>query len=663
MRVFKRNIVFILIIGIFITTIMDVNNIYGNSIMNIFQENFDEASRDIATFSNADYYNVNTHAEDYQVYNIRPTSIVFKNGSFEVPRGSNAFFHGQSYIGEGTRTIDDPSIEWWYIPAWNADEQIKENGYIPGWNSRYLDNAGDYLEFENFIEVRRDRRSYNNENNSQYIELYSSKQNYVYQIFDTKPLSRLIYSYRYATRNRADKGLAVYLKAPDKERMTERIEEAEDYWQEAAGVYIVPEGQYQTEIGFASSQNIISDFSGIIIDDVDVKSGAYIEIEDIADNDKADINYANKGDTINYSLMLTNYGQVAASNIRLKEYLPDGVEYIGNVKVDGHPVEAVAEIGVDGYLTIDFENLINIAENKSVIISYDININHDIAANILKRQVNINYNDKDYEYLHSGGYNTLSKETTVYLFDAVQEDSLDISVFWKDIAIEDIPQEIYVELHKSGYKYGSSIKLSAQNSWKHTWDNIGALSTGTWKVKLSSGFNERFEITVKELMPRRWVVIGGLKDSKSISDHTYSKYYNESAVFVEKKNSGLNIALISDKNENDVAEGETYQYNIILKNQGDEDIQGIWLRCYVPDYTKYDSSDELSDYGCIDKREHATWFIESLKKGEIKKLKLTVTKDYCVAGEIKPELYYEILNSGIKPYSNDKVNPNKVFTN
>lgn len=646
MTIFKRNIALILSAVMFFVSILGAKNIYAdNNIENYFIASISDAyTADIP--DDIDYDDAEILSTSYSIVESRPDPINFINGSFEYPELNDIFHH-------------DIYRDWNYIPAENADEASKINGYVTGWNSRYLGEDQDFLEFENFIEIRNDARSYNSNTNKQYVELYSSRQTYLYQIFDTRPLSRLVYSYRYATRNLNNTRLAVSLGSDDEENRMIKVENAANSWNEASGSYIVPNGQYQTKIAFFSADNIRTDFSGIIIDDVDVKSGAYLDVK--YGTDKDDKGFVVKDNIINSYIELTNYGQISASKVSVKEYLPKGVEYLGNIKVNGEAFTPDLVEVEDGSLYIEFGNTLEIEEGMSKVISYDIKLNSNFDSDILNLQAFANYNDKGFEYINPDGYNANSNISSLNILNVIGERDQQLVVIWQGIS--NAPEDIFAELRKDGIAVSRPAKLDLASGWKKTWVDAGSPLVGVWDVKILNNLCRIFSIEIKQILPGRWIAL--IKDKNGEDDSEYKEVSGsgENTTPEKEKKIDFDIAFIPDKPEEAVAEGESYNYTIILENKGDKDIEGIWIRCYVPDYTKYDSSDALSDYGCIDGKEHATWFIDSLAAKDSKELELTVTKDYCVAGPIEAKLFYEITGSKEKPYSNSRTNPNKVFTN
>ena len=103
--------------------------------------------------------------------------------------------------------------------------------------------------------------------------------------------------------------------------------------------------------------------------------------------------------------------------------------------------------------------------------------------------------------------------------------------------------------------------------------------------------------------------------------------------------------------------GKDIEYEIILKNEGNKEVKGIWIRDYMPEFTHFSEADALGEYGCIRGREHVSWFIKKLEPGESIRLGFKAGKDYCVAGSIINEVYYEILNKEESPYINQEKNP------
>lgn len=148
----------------------------------------------------------------------------------------------------------------------------------------------------------------------------------------------------------------------------------------------------------------------------------------------------------------------------------------------------------------------------------------------------------------------------------------------------------------------------------------------------------------------------GDKQSKGNGGNSYSKNpFSSNIVLLNKNKLSLTQRAVNDPET--TAYGKDIEYEIILKNEGNKEVKGIWIRDYMPEFTHFSEADALGEYGCIRGREHVSWFIKKLEPGESIRLGFKAGKDYCVAGSIINEVYYEILNKEESPYINQEKNP------
>lgn len=107
---------------------------------------------------------------------------------------------------------------------------------------------------------------------------------------------------------------------------------------------------------------------------------------------------------------------------------------------------------------------------------------------------------------------------------------------------------------------------------------------------------------------------------------------------------------------------QTITYTIKVKNNGNGDAVGVRVRRYMPNYTKFYSVDSSGRYGCVNKKEHATWFIKKLAAGDTATLTFKTVVDVCHPSKYKPssKVYYEVTGSPTAPYTNTSVDPSQV---
>ena len=71
--------------------------------------------------------------------------------------------------------------------------------------------------------------------------------------------------------------------------------------------------------------------------------------------------------------------------------------------------------------------------------------------------------------------------------------------------------------------------------------------------------------------------------------------------------------------------------------------------------------DDSGNYGCINQKEHATWFIKEIPAGESVTLTFTTVVDVCHPDNYKltDNVLYEVTDSTTAPYVNTKVDPSQ----
>ena len=73
-----------------------------------------------------------------------------------------------------------------------------------------------------------------------------------------------------------------------------------------------------------------------------------------------------------------------------------------------------------------------------------------------------------------------SSTTTTTTTTTSSKISVSVTKVWKNDKESTRPSSVSVQLYRNGSVYGSSVKLSDSNSWKHTWSNLD--SSYTWTV-------------------------------------------------------------------------------------------------------------------------------------------------------------------------------------
>ena len=210
-----------------------------------------------------------------------PRPIHFKNGNFEEPMMTS-------------------SDDWQYVPAMNDPKVLNQstNYYVENWSVYPNFTVDPTAEFKNAIELRKDNLNFER---GQFIELNTDGPTTLSQVFYTTPRSRLFYSFLYKKRVSNLEKIAVFFTYPNEMyfrpvgtgsftsnnglvndiKIVKKLN-APDEWTRYTGMYIVPEGQYQTEFGIKSLSNV-NENMGNLIDDVNVSTGAYLEVTKSSD--------------------------------------------------------------------------------------------------------------------------------------------------------------------------------------------------------------------------------------------------------------------------------------------------------------------------------------------------------------------------------------------
>lgn len=121
-----------------------------------------------------------------------------------------------------------------------------------------------------------------------------------------------------------------------------------------------------------------------------------------------------------------------------------------------------------------------------------------------------------------------------------------------------------------------------------------------------------------------------------LGDYTFKKYADVKDEFVEP--------------------GQEITYTIEVENTGNTDLEGIWIRDYIPENTHFVSAGEDGERGAIDGKQHVTWFIPTLKNGKTTKVTMTVAVDTCVSNgdKITNAALVDKLDTPDKPSKNRK---------
>lgn len=124
----------------------------------------------------------------------------------------------------------------------------------------------------------------------------------------------------------------------------------------------------------------------------------------------------------------------------------------------------------------------------------------------------------------------------------------------------------------------------------------------------------------------------------------------------------LSVKESSSQSSRYAEDNKIYRYTITVENKGTSDAVGVFIRRYMPEYTNFYSTDSPGHYGCVDGREHVSWFIGRLKAGECVQLTFRAAVNNCRPDKlvIRHRVYYQILGSETPPMMNTGTDPEKV---
>lgn len=143
------------------------------------------------------------------------------------------------------------------------------------------------------------------------------------------------------------------------------------------------------------------------------------------------------------------------------------------------------------------------------------------------------------------------------------------------------------------------------------------------------------------------------KDNRQVTSPTFENK-GETADLVITETGGSASKYVND--------GEKIKYTVNVKNKGKGNAYGLWIRRYMPLYTNFYSIDKTGSYGCVDKKETASWFIKTVSPGEKISLTFTIEVNQCHPDnyQIAHKVYYEVTGSLDGPYINQETDPDNI---
>lgn len=500
------------------------------------------------------------------------TQNIFVNASEEF-KPVNTIENVPKHINIINGDFENPKIRasWSYMKAMNT--YLEGESYLDTWNignrpstllatssTATSSAAMGHIDFFDYIELKNIPRNGNASNQS--LELVAERPIYIYQNFETSPKTRIYINFDYFSPRGNLDAINVYLANKDEEKDDSNIifnARADRNWKNETLISESLDNQFENSIAFFSEGSTA--MVGVNIDNIDIKTPAYLVTNKSSDFNILDLKDVNK---VKYTLKIKNYGQVPASLKKITDMLDSRVSSIAELSFDGR--NNISYSIEDKKLILDLGNGFLLEPDKSVELSYTVNI----SSNNFKENLE----------------NTKTQATILY---------------------SDVPFNIEIEDLKA---YSNVYEQQIYKS-----KDVGEAN--------GSGDSDNF------------ITLGDKEDEKE----------------------ELEFKLELENPENMNKPGSNLRYDINIENKSDKPIKGIWLRAYVPKYTNYFESDELGEYGYINNREQITWYIDEIAAKSSKKLYYEVSLDYCIAGGIETDTYYEILKEEEKPYYNTKINP------
>ncbi len=613
----------------------------------------------------------------------RPVPVTLDNGSFESPDINT--------IASGS------GVNWAYVRAQNHPEVISGTAteYVHGWNISPLYNVSGSGGTAHIIELQKPDTGRAPDGN-QYVELNVDGRMYLSQSFQTTPGTRLYYDFDYKSRGSQTDSMGFVMKDPNisPENAQNILElNAGGSWVHYSGRYDVPQNQYVTEIGFRSLNDSAE---GNLIDKVEVKTGAYLEAEKTSDRDSQ--RFVKRGESITYRLRIENFGQTAASRIRIRDRIDSNVEYVGAARVNGvsvpstfDPQEGVVEIHLEGMSIGDVQS-----GNSVLEVSYQARAKaeENAAYSVLhSSQATVFYRDMGYEDLPENAEDFFAF-SNLYQLPVIRElltTEMGVSLSFERTNFTDMARTVRVGLYRNDVLI-QEADLNAQNHYSYIFSNLEqeylretpthAQGVATPSVASSSdavlindlgvyhydirilggldgftvrrveigpnytGFVARYMNTAREDSTDRSQ--GGSIPGAGQSRKPEKEKTSESGIRIETR--------LLDETKLGM-EGETLRYEITVSNESFEDVRGIWIRDYFSEYCNFVQADANGRYGMIGNREFANWFIDTLAAKESRTLYLEVVQDHCLPQDIKNEVKYSITGSLTLPWTNDVNGP------
>lgn len=319
-------------------------------------------------------------------------------------------------------------------------------------------------------------------------------------------------------------------------------------------------------------------------------------------------NTPKNGEEIVFTLKIKNQGPDRASNIIVKDALPDGLELIGssmayNSEIKGFIIESlnsgeVKEITITAK-TVKSGKIVNSSE----VTSSEYEKPETLGDN--KSSVEVNVIPQADLRISKKLYNNIPTPSKLEEEPVRTGDLVTYTLKVENLGPDEAVNTVVIDKLSDRVEYVSDTSNGNYNR-----------TTGEWKIgTLAKNAQVSINITVRVKSP------GLLENTAEVKSDTIDPILEnnrDTATVDVLPVSNLEITKSVDKAE--VMNGDTVKYTIGVKNLGPDAASEVVVRDVLPEGLQYISSNPEGLYNSKD----GTWNIGEIKSGEIKKLEITV---------------------------------------
>lgn len=390
----------------------------------------------------------------------------------------------------------------------------------------------------------------------------------------------------------------------------------------------------EAEVSAADQDDVDSDPSNLPSgeDDEDLASIEVAEI-DLELTKTVSDNNPSIGDTVTYTLTLSNTGPLTATNQTVTDILPAGVTFAG-FTVTG------ASVVVTGGLPTIVWTVLNLAPGASVTLDIDVTIDAGTAAMLLTNEAEVTAQAQlDHDSVPANGPSGEDDEATVDL--TVQGIDLELAKAVSDtLPLEGQTITYTLTLTNTGPNDATGVEVTDDLPAGVTYvsDDGGAATaeaagTVTWTIaSLASGASVALTITVTvdaatagaTLTNEAYVTAADQEDLDSTPGAPAGEDDEATAPLTV-----ADLDLVIDKTGSTASPlvAGAVVYTITVTNNGPGDATGIVITDVIPAGATYVSDDGGSQGGVVFADPLVTWTVGALLSGASATLTITVTAD------------------------------------